>query len=184
MDLSLDSPPPNPLLSCCAPFQPIPHPANRVALEACRTDREETGQYPFSNLFSAQSSPPPRQKKRGRLNQESWDFSCIPAFWMPMVEPNITVDKHHGRAKHHGRPLMFEENPFLRKLSGGNGHIVSFDVHKSSQVKSSHLYLYSAFNNTNCNKALHNIKIGKFVNNVKWQDLTLNYLLNAFHYWI
>ncbi len=37
----------------------------------------------------------------------------------------------------------------------------------SSQVKSSHLYLYSAFNNTNCNKALHNIKIGKFVNNVK-----------------
>ncbi len=54
----------------------------------------------------------------------------------------------------------------------------------SSQVKSSHLYLYSAFNNTNCNKALHNIKIGKFVNNVKWQDLTLNYLLNAFHYWI
>ncbi len=25
---------------------------------------------------------------------------------------------------------MFEENPFLRKLSGGNGHIVSFDVHK------------------------------------------------------
>ncbi len=37
----------------------------------------------------------------------------------------------------------------------------------TSQVKSSHLYLYSAFNNTNCNKALHNIKIGKFVNNVK-----------------
>ncbi len=28
-------------------------------------------------------------------------------------------------------------------------------------VKSSHLYLYSAFNNTNCNKALHNNKIGK-----------------------
>ncbi len=29
------------------------------------------------------------------------------------------------------------------------------------RVKSSHLYLYSAFNNTNFNKALHNIKIGK-----------------------
>ncbi len=29
------------------------------------------------------------------------------------------------------------------------------------QVKSSHLYLYSAFNNTNCNKALHKFKIGK-----------------------
>ncbi len=34
-------------------------------------------------------------------------------------------------------------------------------------IKSSHLYLYSAFNNTNFNKALHNIKIGKFVHNVK-----------------
>ncbi len=40
-------------------------------------------------------------------------------------------------------------------------------VGSPGQVKSSHLYLYSAFNNTNCNKALHNIKIGKFVNNVK-----------------
>ncbi len=30
-----------------------------------------------------------------------------------------------------------------------------------SKVKSSHLYLYSAFNYTNCNKALHSIKIGK-----------------------
>ncbi len=28
--------------------------------------------------------------------------------------------------------------------------------------QSNHLYLYSAFNNTNCNKALHNIKIGTF----------------------
>ncbi len=41
------------------------------------------------------------------------------------------------------------------------------DCFDALQVKSSHLYLYSAFNNTNCNKALHNIKIGKFVNNVK-----------------
>ncbi len=73
-------------------------------------------------------------------------------------------------------------------LSTGRGaprtSVPAYCCHKSSQVKSSHLYLYSAFNNTNCNKALHNIKIGKFVNNVKWQDLTLNYLLNAFHYWI
>ncbi len=44
---------------------------------------------------------------------------------------------------------------------------LSLQAHSTSQVKSSHLYLYSAFNNTNCNKALHNIKIGKFVNNVK-----------------
>ncbi len=35
-------------------------------------------------------------------------------------------------------------------------------VTSDNKVKSSHLYLYSAFNNTNCNKALHNIKIGKF----------------------
>ncbi len=34
-------------------------------------------------------------------------------------------------------------------------------VLRGTFVKSSHLYLYSAFNNTNCNKALHNIKIGK-----------------------
>ncbi len=35
--------------------------------------------------------------------------------------------------------------------------------HRANQVKSSQvtLYLYSAFNNTNCIKALHNIKIGK-----------------------
>ncbi len=45
--------------------------------------------------------------------------------------------------------------------------ITELPVTSSGQVKSSHLYLYSAFNNTNCNKALHNIKIGKFVNNVK-----------------
>ncbi len=34
-------------------------------------------------------------------------------------------------------------------------------LYQDHAVKSSHLYLYSAFNNTNCNKALHNIKIGK-----------------------
>ncbi len=37
-----------------------------------------------------------------------------------------------------------------------------YRLNESVCVKSSHLYLYSAFNNTNCNKALHNIKIGKF----------------------
>ncbi len=40
--------------------------------------------------------------------------------------------------------------------------ICNCKTHFKCQVKSSHLYLYSAFNNTNCNKALHNIKIGKF----------------------
>ncbi len=33
-----------------------------------------------------------------------------------------------------------------------------FYYSKQLKVKSSHLYLYSAFNNTNCNKALLNIK--------------------------
>ncbi len=51
----------------------------------------------------------------------------------------------------------------IMQAKWGNTFICS--TVKSSQ--SSHLYLYSAFNNTNCNKALHNIKIGKFVNNVK-----------------
>ncbi len=32
-------------------------------------------------------------------------------------------------------------------------------VGASSQVKSSHLYLYSAFNNTDCVKALNSIKL-------------------------
>ncbi len=49
------------------------------------------------------------------------------------------------------------------KISDGVTAVSGSEVvgHVSSQVKSSHLYLYSAFNNTNCNKALHNIKIGK-----------------------
>ncbi len=34
---------------------------------------------------------------------------------------------------------------------------------KSSQVKSSHLYLYSAFNNTNCDKATAQYQNGKIV---------------------
>ncbi len=36
---------------------------------------------------------------------------------------------------------------------------VAFLGHLSSQVKSSHLYLYSAFNNTDCVKALNSIKL-------------------------
>ncbi len=35
--------------------------------------------------------------------------------------------------------------------------------HQSSQVKSSHLYLYSAFNNTNCDKATAQYQNGKIV---------------------
>ncbi len=54
-------------------------------------------------------------------------------------------------------------------------------------VKSSHLYLYSAFNNTNCDKATaqyQNAKWENSVNNVKWQIKQLNFQLKAFHYWI
>ncbi len=35
--------------------------------------------------------------------------------------------------------------------------------HPSGQVKSSHLYLYSAFNNTNCDKATAQYQNGKIV---------------------
>ncbi len=70
----------------------------------------------------------------------------------------------HKQSKHMGIPLnmvkkvicvpsWLENTDFMV-----NFHLLFADV---SQVKSSHLYLYSAFNNTNCNKALHNIKIGK-----------------------
>ncbi len=37
------------------------------------------------------------------------------------------------------------------------------DVTNNSQVKSSHLYLYSAFNNTNCDKATAQYQNGKIV---------------------
>ncbi len=40
--------------------------------------------------------------------------------------------------------------------------IVDF-LSMSSQVKSSHLYLYSAFNNTNCDKATAQYQNGKIV---------------------
>ncbi len=36
---------------------------------------------------------------------------------------------------------------------------VNLNTHTASQVKSSHLYLYSAFNNTDCVKALNSIKL-------------------------
>ncbi len=37
--------------------------------------------------------------------------------------------------------------------------LVNFAILGTSQVKSSHLYLYSAFNNTDCVKALNSIKL-------------------------
>ncbi len=38
-------------------------------------------------------------------------------------------------------------------------HFSKFVADRNSQVKSSHLYLYSAFNNTDCVKALNSIKL-------------------------
>ncbi len=53
--------------------------------------------------------------------------------------------------------------------------------HLSSQVNFIYIALLTIQIVT---KQLHNIKIGKLcVNNVKWQDLTLNFQFN-FHYWI
>ncbi len=46
------------------------------------------------------------------------------------------------------------------------------------KVKSSHLYLYSAFNNTNCNKVTAQYQNRKIVSAI----LTLNFQLKAFHY--
>ncbi len=58
---------------------------------------------------------------------------------------------------------MTEEMSFQLSLENCQGFsIPDGKFIPPSQVKSSHLYLYSAFNNTNCNKALHNIKIGTF----------------------
>ncbi len=57
------------------------------------------------------------------------------------------------------------ERRFRLKVTGkgvGGTRVAKCNVHvmKKCQVMSSHLYLYSAFNNTNCVKATaHNIKI-------------------------
>ncbi len=62
------------------------------------------------------------------------------------------------------RPLFKIANSALfmsvgaRAVEIGNA---AFDNH--SQVKSSHLYLYSAFNNTNCDKATAQYQNGKIV---------------------
>ncbi len=50
------------------------------------------------------------------------------------------------------------------------------------QVKSSHLYLYSAFNNTDCVKALNSIKLEDRVSVMYNNKITLNFQLRAFHY--
>ncbi len=42
-------------------------------------------------------------------------------------------------------------------------NITSLMAQDPSQVKSSHLYLYSAFNNTNCDKAIAQYQNGKIV---------------------
>ncbi len=48
----------------------------------------------------------------------------------------------------------------LQEDQAGIEHPVSFfSKFSKSQVKSSHLYLYSAFNNTDCVKALNSIKL-------------------------
>ncbi len=60
-----------------------------------------------------------------------------------------------------GSSLTINSNGYNSACMHIHKHISLYLADKTSQVKSSHLYLYSAFNNTNCNKALHNIKIGK-----------------------
>ncbi len=52
---------------------------------------------------------------------------------------------------------VFSKYAWARALKNKSGLEVT--KVKSSQVKSSHLYLYSAFNNTDCVKALNSIKL-------------------------
>ncbi len=73
----------------------------------------------------------------------------------PPIQPPLQINQKDLRRKENERGM--NEAGQNKKMSLQRG----FSAEYQSWVKSSHLYLYSAFNNTNCNKALHNIKIGK-----------------------
>ncbi len=59
----------------------------------------------------------------------------------------------------YGRKTHNAELNELRSYYG----LIFLSVYELSQVKSSHLYLYSAFNNTNCVKATAQYQNGKIV---------------------
>ncbi len=71
----------------------------------------------------------------------------------PRRGPADRVHSWSQQGRSHGRDRRSQGRP--------DGNRRGLEQMQPGQVKSSHLYLYSAFNNTNCNKALHNIKIGK-----------------------
>ncbi len=92
----------------------------------------------------------------------------------------IFLGSHHFLLimKHTPPPLVFPASAVLsirktEKLSDGVAAVsgtegvshvsVKQRMLQSSQVKSSHLYLYSAFNNTNCDKATAQYQNGKIV---------------------
>ncbi len=79
---------------------------------------------------------------------------CLYVFFLLNNEvPNVNTIQHNNikNNKEHG------EQPGERKCN-----------YNLNKVESSHLYLYSAFNNTFFSKQRHNIKIGKYcVNHVK-----------------
>ncbi len=56
----------------------------------------------------------------------------------------------------------FIENILICKMNKMNKGLTGLEQHEG-QVKSSHLYLYSAFNNTNCDKATAQYQNGKIV---------------------
>ncbi len=92
-----------------------------------------------------------------------------------------TVDRISTGSWIKTKPGHFWEykNPSLKPLNSNNiTKTLKFSI--QAIYLSSHLYLYCAFNYTNCNKATAQYQ--NSVNNVKWRDLTLN--LQAFHYWI
>ncbi len=90
----------------------------------------------------------------------NWDNdTCFAHFFS--VLPNL--DSHHIVI---GGDFNLVQNTILDRSSSNSPHCPTLPDF-SSQVKSSHLYLYSAFNIQIVSKQLHNIKMGNSVNNVK-----------------
>ncbi len=73
----------------------------------------------------------------------------------------MTYKALNGLAPQYLSELLSHYIPSRPLRSQNSGHLIIPRI--SSQVKSSHLYLYSAFNNTNCDKATAQYQNGKIV---------------------
>ncbi len=115
-------------------------------------------EYVYPSLLSFSCAHPP-PLPLPELNKETLNGAAQPSMAWVQEGPRIILKP----------ATMTDIDTICKTLPNANNSNKFVDVLRShtryaqlSQVKSSHLYLYSAFNNTNCNKALHNIKIGKF----------------------